>query len=149
MKETYIRNAILLEWLDGDTCRVFVDQGFDQWSKQVVRVYGINCPERHSANKVEMEDGLKAYHYAYELIPSNSKIIIQSYKATGAATMEKYGRWLAKIQTPHGTDFGKAMLNANLARPYFGEKRQPWIPLQDKAPPVPDSHGGTAGEVES
>jgi endonuclease YncB( thermonuclease family) len=40
---------------------------------------------------------------------------------------DKYGnRVRARIVTPAGADLSQSLIQAGLARPYKGEKRQPW-----------------------
>lgn len=50
--EDYVRNAVVLNVVDGDTLDLNVDLGFRLWSRQRVRVLGINCPEMHGASAV-------------------------------------------------------------------------------------------------
>ena len=111
----------IVKWLDGDTCDVHIDLGFDLWLVQRVRVDGINSPEIHSKDIAERKAGLMAQAHAYILAPHGVIIAIKTAKA--GKEREKFGRWLAKITLPDGRDFATAMTEAGQAKPYHGEKR--------------------------
>ena len=116
----YQYKCVVIRWLDGDTCNLDVDLGFDIHLKQRVRVFGINAPEIHTKNKAEKKRGLDALAFAESLCPVNSTIEVKSHKSNDE---EKFGRWLADIKLQNGSDFASAMIEGGHATAYFGGKR--------------------------
>ena len=117
----YEYSCEMLSWIDGDTCDVSIDLGFEVWLNQRVRVDGINAPEIHSTKTAEKLAGQRALKFAQGLAPEGLAYKIVTAKA--GKEREKFGRWLAKITLPDGRDFATAMIEAGQAKPYHGEKR--------------------------
>ena len=107
--------CVVVEWRDGDTLVVDVDLGFRLTFRQAVRVCGIDTPERHGSTK---EAGDRAKAFAESLAPVGTELLIQSRKPDRPA--EKYGRWLATVTLPDGSDLAMRMLAAGHAVAYFG-----------------------------
>ncbi len=90
----YHYKAQVVSVYDGDTIRVFIDQGLGQWNRGLggkgvsIRFCGIDAPERRGEEKVE---GLKARDYLLTLIPPGSEVLIHTVKKG------KYGRFLGTI----------------------------------------------------
>ena len=109
----YKYRAVCLEVTDGDTMKLLVDKGTDEFRKMKVRLYGINAPETYGVPKVsaEYQAGMKAKLRVVELMhPSyNPEKQIQLWVETIKDNTEKYGRYLAKVwfdlQTPAGVVF--------------------------------------------
>ena len=103
---------------DGDTMKVVVDVGFGIYTKQTLRLYGINAPElrgpEKEAGKVS-RDWLREKVYA-AMEKDGDGITIKTFKdKTG-----KYGRLLAEVFVT-GTDvsLNEQMVNENLAKEYM------------------------------
>lgn len=111
MSDPYIRRATVVRWVDGDTVDVVVDCGFSIYSRQRLRVAGIDTPERGQDGYSEATD------YAESLAPADSEVTVITSK-TG-----KFGRYLAQIVVPDGRDLAVAMLAENHAKEYSGGKR--------------------------
>jgi|SaaInlStandDraft_4_1057021.scaffolds.fasta_scaffold61223_2 micrococcal nuclease len=79
---------------DGDTMKVVVDLGFGIYTKQTLRLYGINAPEMRGSDKVNgkiTRDWLRGR--VYEAVENKTPISIRTKKdKTG-----KYGRLLAEV----------------------------------------------------
>lgn len=114
----YIYQATVANLVDADTIDLDIDLGFSLWISERVRVYGINAPESRTSNTTEKLRGMAAKQYAATLLPLGTQIRVQT-----AHTHEKYGRFLATITLPDGTDFATRMIEANHAVPYFGGAR--------------------------
>lgn len=115
-------SARILSWIDGDTVDLDVDVGFRFHTFERFRILGINCPETHSANSLEKDAGLAALSFARTVAPIGASVKLRTHK-----NPDKYGRWLAEIQLPDGSDFASLMINSGHARPYDGGTREPWV----------------------
>lgn len=111
----YQYHCKIIRWLDGDTVEVDIDLGFGIHRLDVVRIAGINSPERKSSVLAESQAGMEALSYASSIAPPGLLVRITSYKSG----KEKYGRWLARLNLPDGSDFGRKMLEAKHAIAYL------------------------------
>lgn len=108
--------AKIISVYDGDTCRADIDCGFGVTLKnQSLRVYGIDAPEIGTAA------GNDAREFARTLMPTTLVVRIQTFKDA----KEKYGRYLAQITLPDGSDFAAAMIAGGYGTAYFGGTRTP------------------------
>ena len=82
----YEYRAKLARVIDGDTVVLDIDLGLDVTHRIVVRVLGINCPERFT------EEGKQATAFT-KLFLENRDLTITTVKDS----REKYGRYLARI----------------------------------------------------
>lgn len=101
---------------DGDTMKVIVDAGFGIYTKQTLRLYGINAPEMRGSNKVNgkiTRDWLREKVYS---AMDNEGIVIKTMKdKTG-----KYGRLLAEVYiVGEVTSLNEQMVEQNLAEEYM------------------------------
>jgi micrococcal nuclease len=83
----YEYKARIERWLDADTVDVSIDLGFDVWTKQRVRMTGIDAAEKNT------DLGKEALRFVNDQIPPGCIVKLQSFKAT----REKFGRYLAYI----------------------------------------------------
>ena len=108
--------AKIVSVYDGDTCRADIDLGFGVVLKnQSLRVHGIDAPE------IGTDGGGKAREFARTLMPATLVVRIQTFKDA----KEKYGRYLAKITLPDGSDFASTMIAEGHGKTYFGGTREP------------------------
>lgn len=122
--------ATVLEWYDGDTVKLDVDQDYREWNKDWHRLYGVDTPEltiKGQANPF----GYAALDYCRAWAPVGTPLIIVSYKAKNqvptSGAKEKYGRWLAEIWLAEN-GWNEPSLNVCLVRDgiskhYTGGKR--------------------------
>lgn len=97
--------AMIDAWHDGDTCTV--QRGMQPGIVllgETVRIEGINAPEL-----ADKPAGQAALAYAKKLAPIGTKITLVSKRK------DKYGRLLARITLPDGSDFSKRMFDAGHA----------------------------------
>lgn len=126
----YISRAILDNIYDADSIWLTViledvdetiDFGFGITERRVrykpypirTRLLGWDAPELNQAGGLEARDWLRAR------IPVGTEVVVQTFKNPG----DKYGRWLAIIQTPELGDVGSALGAAGHAVPYDGGAR--------------------------
>jgi len=110
--------------VDGDTCDVSIDLGFDCWIKDRVRLIGIDTPESRTRNKKEKALGLAAKARLKELLKVASDIPgkrgkKQVYLQTSKEGKGKFGRILGSIWV-NGQNVNDVLVSENHARPYFG-----------------------------
>jgi endonuclease YncB( thermonuclease family) len=78
--------------IDGDTLRVKLDLGFDEWTRQYLRLRGLDCPE------IARADGRRALEFVQSRLKSAPHILVASTRS------DKYDRYLADIFIPKKRD---------------------------------------------
>ena len=106
MKPQFVYKATVVRVVDADTIDFTIDLGFHMTARTRVRVRGINAPEQNTLQ------GQAVTTVVQGLLPVGSAVTIQTYP------QDKYGRWLADVETPKG-DLGRYLLDRNLAVPYM------------------------------
>ena len=92
-EQLYIYRVYVDKVVDGDTIYFNVDQGFNVWSKQKVRLENVDTPEIfRPINEAEREHGYLAKAFVEHFLKGDDKKIYLVSKKTG-----KYGRWLGTI----------------------------------------------------
>jgi micrococcal nuclease len=86
---SYLYNGSIYRWIDGDTVEVVLDLGLKIAHRTIVRLYGLNAPEKNT------KEGQLLIEHLNLNYPSNSPIVIQTIKDK----KEKYGRYLGIIYT--------------------------------------------------
>lgn len=122
---TWLFDGTVMRWVDGDTVWINsrkehkLDGGFRVKATLVLehelcfRVYGIDTPEDSA--------GKPAAARARELAPAGSQVQMETFKPLDE---DKYGRWLAQIITPDGTNVAAELIAEHYGVPYFGGKKQ-------------------------
>lgn len=103
----YNYNASLIKVVDGDSIWLNIDLGFSIWTKQLIRLNGLDTPELNTS------EGQDAKVFTQNWFESNPVFTLTSYKR------EKYGRYLGVINGEYGT-LNNALLEAGLAVVYNG-----------------------------
>ena len=118
----YEYQCIIERVVDGDTVDVRVDAGFDIWTKQRVRLMGIDAPESRTRDLREKKFGKLATARVEELLPVGSKQRIEITKGRG-----KYGRYLADfgVREDDGIHYSlcDTLVLEHLAVPYEGQAK--------------------------
>lgn len=108
--------------VDGDTLEVPLSC-LPRDMKLFVRVHGVDTPEKAPRAKCDAEAQLavKASEHTKSLVSkANSVAVISNPK------WDKFGgRMLGNVSLA-GTDLTKSLIDAKLARPYFGDAKQSW-----------------------
>ena len=95
MPRLFCYNAKVSRVVDGDTVDADLDLGFKVFTKQRIRLYGINAPESRTRDLDEKKRGKAATARAKELLQySDSACVIESHE------FGKYGRALGTIWLP-------------------------------------------------
>lgn len=89
----YIYLAKVIDVIDGDTVRVDIDLGLSIWSRQVLRLAGINAPEMVGTTAAAGKSAKDA------LI---NRLFGKVVRIETLKSKEKYGRYLAYIWTVEG-----------------------------------------------
>jgi micrococcal nuclease len=101
---------------DGDTYTLDIDLGLNvHLTDQKLRLAHANAPE------LPTPEGQAARLWVAATMPINTIVTIDTIKATGEK--EKFGRWLAQVTLPDGTDLATTMIAAGHAVPYEGGAR--------------------------
>jgi micrococcal nuclease len=92
----YIYKAELIRVVDGDTVELLIDQGFSNFTKQTMRLYGIDAPEMRTAA------GKEAKAWLWEALQPLEAIYIETLQHKTKAKRDKYGRFLAVLYSDLG-----------------------------------------------
>lgn len=95
--------------VDGDTFDSMVDLGFDVHKRVRFRLYGINCPEKSGATA---KAGREAREQTVMRILGRV-VTVQCLK------FDKYGRSVAKVTLPDGSDLTTVLLAEGFGVPYM------------------------------
>jgi micrococcal nuclease len=92
MSRIHIYQARIVEVVDGDTFDLMIDLGFNTFTKQRMRLYGIDAPEMRSQAGRQLA-------YDLSMVYANAfNVIVQSVEASKSKQFrDKYGRFLAII----------------------------------------------------
>jgi endonuclease YncB( thermonuclease family) len=92
MSRIHIYQAQIVEVIDGDTFDLMIDLGFNNFTKQRMRLYGIDAPEmRTQAGKVQKRYRLASEYYC-------GHVVVQTIDGPKSKQFrDKYGRFLAII----------------------------------------------------
>lgn len=109
----YQYRAVVTDVHDGDTFTLTLDLGFYvAMSVQKLRLAHVNAPE------LATPAGKVARQWVVDHMPVGTVVTVDTVKAEGEK--EKFGRWLAMVTLPDGTDLGTALVAAGQAVPYEG-----------------------------
>lgn len=113
----YEYKAIPVNVHDGDTLTLHVDMGFTTWHHGSFRLNRCNARELNEPGGIEARDNLIEL-----LLTPGMTILIRSYK------MDKYGRYLAEIVMPDGTNLVDFLIEQQWAAPWDGTGTKPLPP---------------------
>ena len=122
MKPNYVYRIKVTRVVDGDTVDVEVDLGFNLFTKDRVRLMGIDTPESRTRNKHEKILGLRSKARLKELIaaaPVGKRGRKEIYLSTTKVGKGKFGRILGYIWV-NDENVNNILTAENHARPYFG-----------------------------
>jgi len=112
--------AAVDEVVDGDTIRVRARIWPGHEVATLVRLEGIDAPERRARCDAERAMAAAARDRVRELV-ADGEVALRDVRG------DKFGgRVRARVLASDGTDVGEALLAARLARPYDGRTRATW-----------------------
>ena len=124
----YEYNATVTEVVDGDTIVIDIDLGFDvMFTKQKVRLLGVDTPESRTSDKVEKVFGVASKDFVKKFVAGcKSKVIIRTHISEGTddSGREKFGRLLGEIINPETKEvLNEQLIAKNYAVRYMGENK--------------------------
>lgn len=134
MSERFWYGATVLKVIDGDTVELMVDLGFNVHHKIRVRLFGINTPESRTKDLKEKELGLQAKQFTTDWFTNHKWVFVNTIPDKN----DKYGRVLArifssdKIDDPSTACLNTDIIQAGLAREYFGVGDKTWTEFKTK-----------------
>ena len=112
--------AIVERVIDGDTLAVRVPVWIGQELTVLVRVRGIDAPERKGRCVTERRLAKRASAYLAAIVAGGP------VRLTRIAGGKYFGRVLADVTTAQGDDVARRLLGHKLVRPYRGKARAGW-----------------------
>lgn len=106
----YERHATVVKVVDGDTLHLLTDLGCDTTLAMIVRLYGINAPEKSTTAGVVARDFVQRW-----VDTSGPTFVLRTVKDS----REKYGRYLADLVPIAGGDTLCAALLASGNAVYY------------------------------
>lgn len=106
----YRYRAKLLRVVDGDTVNLEIDLGLDVKRQIKCRLFGLNAPEKNTA------EGKAAAAWLVERLARCKSIVAETIKDR----TEKYGRYLVELCDESGAYINGEMLRAGMAKEYYG-----------------------------
>jgi endonuclease YncB( thermonuclease family) len=85
--------AILPRVVDGDTVELTLSLGWHVYLTEIVRLYGVNCPEAHG--KKASPEGITAANFTRDWIGRAKTLEVESLSFE--SRKDKYGRTLGRI----------------------------------------------------
>lgn len=113
--------AEVLRVVDGDTVEVRARIWLGQTVTTLVRVNGIDAPERGSRCAAEKAAADRATAMVASLLPVGGVVRLHEVQTGKFA-----GRVVAGVEIADGRDLAKVLLEHDLVRPYDGRARAPW-----------------------
>lgn len=107
----YLRIATLHRVIDGDTVELMVDLGFRRYSRERIRLLGIDAPEIRGPARLQGLAAMQfASHWFAEAEIAGDRILLVSHRA------DSFGRWLGSIYRlgPDG-ELGESLADALMA----------------------------------
>jgi len=115
----YEYDCKIVRVVDGDTVYVDIDLGFNHWIHgELIRLYGVDTPERRSRSAIEKKAGLLAKGFVMQMLHVGG-----TYKLT-TREKGKFGRYLGVIMLSDKTSINAALVSEHLAVPYYGQSKQ-------------------------
>ena len=106
--------------IDGDTLAVRVPVWIGQELRILVRVRGIDAPERKGRCAAERHQAKRASAYLAAMVAGGP---VRLSRISGG---KYFGRVLADVTTAQGNDVARRLLDRKLVRPYRGKARAGW-----------------------
>lgn len=113
--------------IDGDSLRLTLDLGMRVSMETDVRLLGVDTPELHGSTALEREAAQLVRRWIWDRLEKDPIALVESHE------MDKYGRLLADIKLESSRYLNSMLLDRGFARPYGGEKKEPWTEAQLQA----------------
>lgn len=107
----YTYNAVAYNVVDGDTIDAEIDLGFKVHIRARLRLAEVDTPERGQPGYNEAKAFVSEHVYGKPLLIRTTKV-------------SKFGYYLAEVVMPDNKILNQELLNAGLAKPYTGGKKE-------------------------
>ncbi len=115
-------DVFVYEVFDGDTIHFLLDIGQAEPLKLALRMLGIDTPEIHAG-----KDKLPEEKVAAKIAKEYLKSLVQGHTKIRITDWDKFGsRVLGEVMLADGQTANQMMIKGGYARPYHGEKKEPW-----------------------
>jgi endonuclease YncB( thermonuclease family) len=114
--------AEVVRVIDGDTFEAAAQIWLGEAIDVRVRIEGIDAPELHARCDDERTRAEAARDYLAKRLEGNAVRLTN-------VRYDKYGGRVDAAVEDNSGDIGAAMIKSGLARPYHGERRQPWCAI--------------------
>lgn len=105
------RQCHVVRVIDGDTVDLDLPDQIQHTPVTRLRLWGIDCPEEAHADRPAEPGASQATALARSLVgTAEITVLVEKHQ-----TRDRYGRLLAYIELPDGTDLGEALLSRGLA----------------------------------
>ena len=120
----YVYRCVVTRVVDGDTVDADIDLGFNMFSKDRIRLIGIDTPESRTRNKHDKIHGLASKARLKELLNDADPLPgkrgkKQVFLETSKQGKGKFGRILGTLWV-NGQNVNDILISENHARPNFG-----------------------------
>jgi len=137
-KPNYVYRCVITRVVDGDTVDADIDLGFNLFTKDRIRLSGIDTPESRTRNKKEKALGLASKKRLKEIIKSAEPMggkrgKKQVFLQTSKDGKGKFGRILGTLWI-NGQNVNDILIKEDHARPYMGgskNKLGEWTKQED------------------
>jgi hypothetical protein len=112
----YTNMCKFLEHIDADTYKVMIDLGYDQFTKQIIRMYGLNCPGEHEPGHPA---SLK-YVLDWFAMNADNKIFVTTRQ--DISSKDNFGRYLGTFHAVNNgviSCLNDELINNKLATPFM------------------------------
>ena len=119
--------------VDGDTVRVVTRASPEEpWALYVVRLTGVDTPEKRGGTALEQTAALAATEYVSALVRGKGGGAVGTLVCGSQA--DKFGRLLGDVVLPDVPEgVAQRVLRAGVGRPYHGRAKVPWTPEELRA----------------
>lgn len=115
--EFYNFKCKVLYVYDGDTIKVNIDKGHNDWKHDwMLRLAGINTEELNSSDPVKREKAIQAKAYLETLVKPGQIIYAKSVKVDKYAN--RYDAYIYLVPDSTGKSLSEMMLDAGMANKY-------------------------------
>lgn len=113
--DLYRYRATVLRWVDGDTAKVDVDLGVRVHWHGSLRCAGYNAPEVTGSTAMA---GAAATGFVEKTCPPGTVVFLDSLAFEPGDELDHFGRMLAAVTLPDGSDLADVMIGAGHAVAY-------------------------------
>lgn len=104
--DPFVRSARVVRWIDGDTLVALIDYGFRQSGEWVLRLRGVDTPERGAPGYDD------AREFSSHFADPGSVVTVRTFKPAP----ETFGRYVADVWNADGDDVAGLIRDAGWSK---------------------------------